>query len=150
MQVELQDGASGAAFPGFSLADCVPIIVDSVNTTVIWKPHVGWQEAELGRISATEPSYRCASTAPDGWSAAVCTAVSAMNRRCWILVDCMINRNAFVLLTVCPARKESKLRGGHTPCPPASRPLPDLQQGQPMHRCTHCATSTGDVSCYQG
>ncbi len=50
VQVELQDGASGAAFPGFSLADCVPIIVDSVNATVIWKPHVGWQEAELGRI----------------------------------------------------------------------------------------------------
>ena len=38
VQVELQDGASGAAFPGFSLADCVPIIVDSVNATVIWNP----------------------------------------------------------------------------------------------------------------
>ena len=33
MQVELQDGASGATLPGFELANCVPIIVDAVNAT---------------------------------------------------------------------------------------------------------------------
>ena len=36
VQVELQDGASGAAIPGFALIDCVPMVVDSVNATVIW------------------------------------------------------------------------------------------------------------------
>lgn len=36
VQVEMQDGASGDALPGFMLNDCVPMIVDSVNATVIW------------------------------------------------------------------------------------------------------------------
>eukprot|EP01052_Picozoa_sp_SAG31_P011635 SAG31_NODE_662_length_13028_cov_3.364529_11_plen_489_part_00 len=36
VQVELQDGASGDALPGFALSDCVPMIVDSINATVIW------------------------------------------------------------------------------------------------------------------
>ena len=36
VQVELQDGVSGAPLHGFALADCVPMIVDSVNATVIW------------------------------------------------------------------------------------------------------------------
>ena len=52
VQVELQDGASGGALPGFSLADCVPMVVDSVNATVIWNPT--WDGRPNSDVSALQ------------------------------------------------------------------------------------------------
>jgi hypothetical protein len=34
--VELQDGASGQPIAGFSDAECIPMVVDAVNATVLW------------------------------------------------------------------------------------------------------------------
>lgn len=52
VQVELQDGASGAALPGFEMSACVPIIVDSVNATVIWNPR--WDGKPTSDVSALQ------------------------------------------------------------------------------------------------
>jgi hypothetical protein len=49
--VELQDGASGAALPGFALADCIPMIVDSVNATVLWQGRQNWKETPKSDVS---------------------------------------------------------------------------------------------------
>lgn len=50
--VELQDGATGAALPNFTLGDCVPMIVDSVNATVIWNPK--WDGKPNADVSALQ------------------------------------------------------------------------------------------------
>ena len=36
MTVELQDGLSSQPIAGFSDADCIPMVVDAVNATVMW------------------------------------------------------------------------------------------------------------------
>jgi len=50
--VELQDGSSGHPLSGFTLADCVPIVVDSVNAMVLWA--ATWKDKVRSDVSALQ------------------------------------------------------------------------------------------------
>ena len=52
LRVELQDGATQQPLPGFALEDCVPMVVDSVNATVLWAGT--WEEEPRSDVSSLQ------------------------------------------------------------------------------------------------
>ena len=50
--VELQDGTTGQPLPGFALQDCVPMVVDSVNATVLWAET--WKDKARSDVSSLQ------------------------------------------------------------------------------------------------
>ena len=52
IRVELQDGATQQPLPGFALEDCVPMVVDSVNATVLWAKT--WKDAARSDVSSLQ------------------------------------------------------------------------------------------------
>lgn len=52
VRVELRDGKSGEPIHGFGLADCIPMIIDSTNATVLWaKEYHTAPVADLSKLS---------------------------------------------------------------------------------------------------
>ena len=52
IRVELQDGATQQPLPGFALEDCVPMVVDSVNATVLWAK--AWNDTARSDVSSLQ------------------------------------------------------------------------------------------------
>ena len=50
LRVELQDGTTHQPLSGFALEDCVPMVVDSVNATVLWAGT--WKEEARSDVSS--------------------------------------------------------------------------------------------------